>query len=156
MIISIYDLELDNDKRSVLVEKDSFTYVTDILNSPKAIVEMLNTVFGLKRKAEEQLYMIAFNTKCKVLGIFLVSHGTVSLSLCNPREIFIRALLCGAVQIALVHNHPSGDPQPSKEDFKVFSKVKKSGELLGVPLLDNVIVGDSYFSFKENNLYSEQ
>ena len=108
--------------------------------------------FRLNKQSEEYVYMIALNTKCRPLGIFEVSHGAVNSSICNPREIFIKALLCGASGIILAHNHPSGDPTPSKEDERVYKRIKDAGNIIGIELLDNIIVGNGYFSFRENNM----
>lgn len=93
--------------------------------------------------------MIATDTKQKVLGVFEISHGTVNTSLISPREVFIRALLCGADYIILVHNHPSGNSHPSMEDKKVTERIKECGELMNIKLLDHIIIGDDYYSFQE-------
>lgn len=152
MRITTYRTELNKDLHNVLVKENSCNYQVDSLNNPEAIAEMLNTVFRLNKRAEEYLYMIAFNVKAKVLGVFEVSHGTVNLSVCNPRDIFIKALLCGASNIVLAHNHPSGDATPSKEDIDTYNRIKEAGKLMGISLLDNIIVGDRYFSFMRNNI----
>lgn len=150
MRITKYRTELDENKHNVLVKEKSFNYQCDSLDNPKSIVKMLNECFHLNKMAEEYLYMIALDTKCHLLGIFEISHGTVNSSLVTPREIFIRAILCSAVQIILVHNHPSGEVNPSKEDREVFKRIKESGKLIGIELLDNIIIGDGYYSFLEH------
>ena len=96
--------------------------------------------------------MVALNTKNKPLGVFEVSHGTVNQSVCSPRELFIKALLCGAANIILAHNHPSGDIAPSKTDVENYRIVKEAGQLMGIKLLDSIIVGDGYFSFMEEGM----
>ena len=71
----------------------------------------------------------------------------------SPREIFLEALHYQAVSIVLVHNHPSGDPSPSSDDRLLTRRVQNAGDMLGIPLLDHVILGDhSYISFKEQDL----
>lgn len=152
MRITTYRTELDENKHNVLVKENSCNYPVDSLNNPQAVAEMLNTVFHLNRQAEEHLYMIAVNTKNKPLGVFEISHGTVNASFCFPREIFIRALLCGASGIILAHNHPSGDITPSKEDIATYKRIKESGALIGIELLDNIIVGDGYLSFEASRI----
>ncbi len=67
----------------------------------------------------------------------------------RTRDIFIKALLCGATGIILAHNHPSGDVVPSKEDMTLYDKVKEAGKIMDISILDNIIVGDGYFSFAE-------
>ena len=92
--------------------------------------------------------MLALDTKCKPIGIFEISHGTVNMSMINPREVFIRALLVGAVSIALIHNHPSGDATPSREDISATKRLAECGKLLGVVLLDHIVIGHDYTSLK--------
>ena len=104
----------------------------------------------MEQMAEEHCYMIAMNSFCKVLGVFFISKGTVNVSLITPREIYIRALLSGAVQIILCHNHPSGNAMPSEQDIAITKKIKEAGEMININLADHIIIGsDSYLSFKE-------
>lgn len=111
---------------------------------------MMNDIYQLNMQAEEYVYMIALNTKGKVLGAFQIAHGTVNKCMISMREIMIRALLCAAVNIVLVHNHPSGCNEPSREDFDLHTKVIDTCALMNIPLLDNLIIaGNTYFSFKE-------
>ena len=153
MRITEYNVELSDMETNILVkERESFydCFNGDALTTPTEISNMMKEVFRLDKKAEEYVYMIAFNTKCKPIGIFEISHGTVNACLCNPREIFIRALLVGASSIVMVHNHPSGDCTPSSTDIKCHKRIKSCSDILNVQLLDNVIIGDRYYSFKEN------
>ena len=72
----------------------------------------------IHENAEEYMHMLCLNTKNRVIGVFEISHGTVNASIVGTREIFQKALLANAVSIILMHNHPSGDPTPSREDIK--------------------------------------
>ena len=82
-----------------------------------------------------------------------ISKGTVNASLVTPREIFLQALHYHAVEILLVHNHPSGDPTPSREDMQITQRVCQAGMLIGIELLDHIIIGDKkYISFRERKL----
>lgn len=82
-----------------------------------------------------------------------LSKGTINLSLVNPRKVFINALKNNGVNIILLHNHPSGDPSPSKEDIMITKRIKESGNIIGVTLIDHIIIGDNiYTSFGENGL----
>ena len=75
-------------------------------------------------------------------------------SLISPRELFIDALQMGAVYIILIHNHPSGDPTPSKDDILITKRVNEAGNLIGIELLDHIIIGDnSYVSFREKGIF---
>jgi len=88
-----------------------------------------------------------------VLGIFLLSKGTIDMSLLGIREIYIRALLAGASRIILCHNHPSKDCTPSEKDIVNTKKVKDAGDIMGVELLDHIVIGGpSYFSFMEHDM----
>jgi len=152
MRITKYNVELNQNLQNMIVKESSCNYSADRMDSPIKIVDMMNNIFRLNRQAEEHLYMLAFNVKCRLLGVFEISHGTVDCSLVTPREIFIRALLCGASGIILIHNHPSQDTNPSREDMQVYRGIKEAGEIIGVQLYDNIIVGSDYYSFKEENI----
>ena len=151
MRITIYKTELNNDLHTKLIKEKAYNYDVKNLNNPHSIVQVMNDVFHMNQLSEEYLYMIALNRKYKPIGFFEISHGTSDCSLCNPREIFNRLLLCGANSFVLLHNHPSGDTSPSKEDIEVFKRIKQCSELIGINFLDNIIVGDNYYSFIENN-----
>ena len=83
----------------------------------------------------------------------MISKGTVNASLVSPRELFLSALRFHAVNLILVHNHPSGDAAPSQADIDLTRRVQQAGELLGVHILDHIIIGDcQYFSFQEEGI----
>lgn len=151
MRITIYKTELNNDLHTKLVKEKAYNYDVKNLNNPSSIVQVMNDVFHVNKLSEEYLYMIALNKKCKPIGFFEISHGTSDCSLCNPREIFNRLLLCGANSFVLLHNHPSGDIFPSQEDIAVFKRIKQCSKLIGIDFLDNIIIGNNYYSFRENN-----
>ncbi|MGL4284392.1 MAG: JAB domain-containing protein, partial [Eubacterium aggregans] len=82
-----------------------------------------------------------------------ISVGTINASLVHPREVFSASIRQHAVSIILAHNHPSGDPAPSREDQRITDRLRATGELVGIPVLDHIIVGgDAYLSFKEDSL----
>lgn len=79
-----------------------------------------------------------------------VSRGTLSTSLVHPREVYKGAILSSAAAIITAHNHPSGDPEPSREDLEVAKRLYAAGELLGIPMLDFVVIGKGrYYSDRE-------
>lgn len=97
--------------------------------------------------------LLMLNTKSKLIGESNISKGTVNASLISPRELFIEALENSAVSIILLHNHPSGDPTPSKEDILLTKRVKEAGDLIGITLLDHIIIGNNcYISFSEQQM----
>ena len=105
----------------------------------------------LRHLEQENLYVMFLDTKCKLIKDKLISSGTINQSLVSPREIFVEALRCNCVNIILVHNHPSGDPTPSREDLKSTEWVKNAGKIIGIRLLDHIIIGDNtYCSLNES------
>ena len=104
----------------------------------------------LEVKNKEYFYALFLDTKNRVIGEELISVGTLNSSLIHPREVFNPAIKASANAIILVHNHPSGDVKPSNEDIEITKKVKESGDILGINILDHVIVGNNTFtSLKE-------
>ncbi len=107
----------------------------------------------------EQVLALHFDTKQALIGIHVVSVGTLESRLVHPRDVFKAAYLSNASALILAHNHPSGDPTPSGEDRALSDRLRQAGELLGVTLLDFVIVTDPidglrYYSFKESGVLS--
>ena len=155
MKIQKFDVVLDEDGKNILTENFSteYTGVKDA-SRPEWIAAVMNEVFGLSEKAEEYMYLICMTSSCGPIGFFELTHGTHNAALVGVREIFIRALLCGAAGIVLAHNHPGGLPNPSREDVSVTDKVRAASEFIGIQLYDHIIVGrDSWFSFaKEGKL----
>ena len=103
---------------------------------------------------EKEHVIVSFlNHQMKLMSDEEISVGTVSQALLSPREIFISAVQNRAVYVALLHNHPSGDPAPSSADIRLTADIKKSGKLLGIELFDHVIIGDHrYYSFLEHKV----
>lgn len=109
----------------------------------------------LRHEKQEYLIVCMLDTKCKFLDDAVISKGTVNSSIVSPREIFLTALRKQAVQIILIHNHPSGSPAPSMEDNLVTEKVYECGRLLGIELADHIIIGDrDYYSYREAGFWS--
>lgn len=153
MRIDFYDARITEDAKTILVKGKGVNYESLQLSCPEKISLMLKNLLHMDELAEKHCYMMALNTSCRILGLFLLSKGTISESLASPREIFIRAALIGAVQIILVHNHPSGNPVPSECDMELTKRLKDCGELLNICLADHIIIGhNSYLSFKEAKL----
>ncbi|WP_029321412.1 RadC family protein [Butyrivibrio sp. AE3004] len=101
----------------------------------------------------EHVMLMCLNTQGQLISDFEISVGTVKTASLSPREIFIQALRDNAVQIILLHNHPSGDPGPSEADYELTEQISDAGRLLGIHLLDHIIIGDhKYYSFLENNV----
>ena len=131
-------------KRRLYQEELSF-------HSPQEIAEYC--MEDMRHTEQEELVMMCFNTKQVLIREVLLSRGTVNASAITAREVFIEALKSGAVNIILVHNHPSGNPSPSRDDPLFTENTKKAGELIGIRLIDHIIIGDnSYISLKERGM----
>lgn len=149
MNITKYNTMLEGTKLTLVKEKTT-RYPAQSLNNPDAIIDCMNEVFNLNKMSEEYIYLLCFNTKLSLQGVFEVSHGTVNMSITDPSIIFKKALLCNAASIAIIHNHPSGDCTPSQQDIEITDRIQKAGELLNIQLIDHLIVGNpGYFSLKE-------
>jgi DNA repair protein RadC len=106
----------------------------------------------LKDEKQEHFYVLMLNTQNYIICEHLVSKGILDASIVHPREVFKPAIKNSASKVILVHNHPSGNPDPSSEDLEITEKLIKSGEELGIKVLDNVIVGkEEWWSWKERS-----
>jgi DNA repair protein RadC len=126
----------------------------EALRSPRAVYEACEAELrGLDR---ETFHAFALDGKHRLLRRYMVSVGTLTTSLVHPREVFRPALRFGAVSLVVVHNHPSGDPEPSPEDEEVTRRLVQAGRVLGVPLLDHVVIGEGrYVSLAERLGWSD-
>lgn len=148
MRINFYDAVLE-DNRTMLVKEKAVNFEAGKVNNSEKVVMMMRGLLHMEKMAEENCYMLALNSSCRIIGIFFLSKGTVNASIISPREFYIRALLVGAVQVILCHNHPSGSTTPSDSDIETTKRLKEAGELINISLADHIIIGgENYFSFK--------
>lgn len=148
----MYKLEtyIGKDKLPIL-EKQLICEEVVSASGPEKVHEMLNKYFRLSSRTEEYCFMVAMDTKCNIIGVFEVSHGSIDSSCVNPREVYMKALSCNAAGIIVAHNHPSGDPSPSSPDIAVAKRLKEAGDILGVKIFDFIICGEGcYYSFREH------
>ena len=131
--IPVYHIELVRD-RVIKVEPRPAIH-----NSDDVVAILRDELLHADR---EKLISLMLNTKNVVIGLDVVSVGSLSASIAHPREIFKSAILKNAAAIILVHNHPSGDPSPSGDDIHLTERISKAGEILGINLLDHVILGE--------------
>ena len=121
------------------------------LTSPSDVYQLL--LPKLQFLDREHFLVVLVNTKNRVITIDTVSIGALSSSIVHPREVFKNAIKVSAAAIILAHNHPSGDPTPSREDLEVTKRIVQAGEIIGIRVLDHIVIGDSgFFSFKEKGL----
>lgn len=104
----------------------------------------------MRHKKKEQFLVVYLDTKCKCIGYEKVSEGSLNASIVHPREVYKGAICKSAYSIIVLHNHPSGEPIPSKEDLQITTKLKATGDIVGIRLIDHIIIGDGCFiSLKE-------
>ena len=119
--------------------------------SPAQIYEHFHTAYRDRRK--EHFLALLLDGKNRVVRELQVSEGSLNQSIVHPREVFNAAVRDSAAAVIVVHNHPSGDPAPSREDREITRRLKEGGDLLGIRVLDHIIIGDGrYFSFADQGL----
>lgn len=112
--------------------------------------EVYNSFRKLSDSDKERFYSILLDAKNKVIGVEMVSQGSVDSSPVHPMEAYTSAFLSSAASVIFVHSHPSGDPHPSLSDREITKQLKKVGDLMGIGVQDHVIIGrDSYYSFSD-------
>ena len=103
-------------------------------------------------EADREVFVVALLTvRQRLLGLHTVSIGCLSSSLVHPREVYKPAILAGSAALLIAHNHPSGDPEPSAEDFSLTRRLAAAGSLLGIEVLDHVVLGEAgrYVSLRD-------
>ena len=118
----------------------------------------IHSLFTANDNDKEKLYVIILNIKNKVIGYSLVSMGSLTASIVHLREVLKPAILASAASIIIIHNHPSGDPDPSSDDIEITNRIAKASSIMGINLLDHIILGfeadefKGYYSFKQKDL----
>lgn len=151
MRVNVYKTKL-TDEGGVVLEKalgKNCKGLNKKMNGPEKAVVFAREFLHLHEQSEEYMYMLGMNTKLDLTSVFEISHGNVNSSVVGVRELFQKALLANAVSIIVMHNHPSGDCTPSREDIAITERIKEAGNILGIDLLDHIIIGESYCSLKE-------
>jgi len=118
------------------------------VNQPRHIAKIIKEIIDGYDEIDQQkehFYVVGLNTKNHIIYIDLVTLGILDSSLIHPRETFRLAILKGVKSIIICHNHPSGNTLPSLQDDEIYKRLKQSGEILGIELLDSIILGDNSF-----------
>ncbi len=138
-------LELSNRRSSnTLASGERYT-------SPNQIFQYYHLRFRDRRK--EYVLALLLDGKNRIIREVRISEGSLNQSIVHPREVFNPAVRDSAAALILVHNHPTGDPAPSREDLELTRRLKEAGDLMGIRLLDHVIIGDgSYVSLADKGL----
>jgi DNA repair protein RadC len=137
-----------------LVKEESVSYLPGALglraDEPPVVAAIAHKL--IDDCPQEQFWAFALNTKLKLIGMQMISMGTNYSAIVSPKDVLRFAILANARYLIFVHNHPSGDCMPSKEDIELTDKLVKACEIMDLKALDHVIVGDGYYSFLENSL----
>lgn len=124
------------------------------LDTPEKLTDYVRDAFD-GDPTVEWFIVIPLNTKNMPFGRVLLTKGTATSCLVNPREVLRPCILSNATAFAVAHNHPSGDTAPSRADIHVTRELREAGKTMGIPLIDHIIVGDTYsetYSFNEAGL----
>lgn len=115
-----------------------------IIRCPEDVCSLL--MEDLRNLDREYFLALLLNTKNQVLAKETISIGTLNASMVHPRELFKVAIRRSAAAVILVHNHPSGDPTPSREDIALTKRLQEAGEIIGIDVLDHIVIGDNRFT----------
>jgi DNA repair protein RadC len=134
------------------LEADASEKPKPVLKSPEDVAAEVRS--QLKGKKKEHFLVLCLDTRNRLINRKLVSMGSLDTSIVHPREVFNEAVSSCAASVIFAHNHPSGDPEPSKEDVELTKRLAKAGEIMGIDVLDHIIICDkSYVSLKARNLF---
>jgi len=121
------------------------------VTSPQEIADVFIPL--LRDDNKEKFIVVCLNSSNKIIKHEIISIGNLNSSVVHPREIFKVAIDCSSASIILIHNHPSGNPEPSNEDIRITKKIVDSGKILDIPVFDHLIIaGETYTSFVEKRL----
>ena len=156
--IAVYNTLFTNGKPALVMELEREYSPGNMLDNPNKLTEMLCNVFYADRATEERMYLLCMDSKCNLMGVFHLAHGSVSLCTTSMREVFMKALLTGCSSIIVAHNHPSGITDPSGYDTAITKQLVQAGTIMSIPLLDHLIIGNGgkYFSYKESGMLDNQ
>jgi len=108
---------------------------------------------SLLKSDREKFICLHLNVKNQIISFEIVSTGSLTSSIVHPREVYKGAILSNAASVIFMHNHPSGDPEPSIDDMEITKRLEKAGEILGISVLDHIIVSSGgFYSFRQHNL----
>ena len=123
------------------------------VSSPDQVYKAITMLTNAEEEAQEVFGILVLNTKNKIVAVHEISRGTLNSSVVHPREVFKPAILHNAAAIVCFHNHPSGDPEPSKDDILITHRLVEAGKIMGIEVFDHIIVGDNgYVSLKERGV----
>jgi DNA repair protein RadC len=148
--IRIKQIKAVYEKLVITEEIDQYLQPLKKYSNPEQIFD---TFHFLQHETKEYFMALHLDAKNRICCVDEVSIGSLNQAIVHPREVFKTALLSSAAAIILLHNHPSGDPTPSREDIEITKRLKKAGEVLGIILIDHIIIGEHYVSLASHDLF---
>ena len=148
----MYQYKITLKKNKIAEDEVKFSCSEDVATN-----SFIHHLFTDQDNDKEKLYVIILNVKNKVIGYSLISMGSLTSSIVHPREVLKPAVLASAASVIIVHNHPSGDPEPSTDDIEITNRISKACTIMGINLLDHLILGfeaeefKGYYSFRQKN-----
>jgi DNA repair protein RadC len=138
----VYETLTVKDEASIYFGRDRYT-------DPQQVFDAFR---WLRHETKEYFISLHLDGKNRIICIDIISIGSLNQSIVHPREVFKSALLSNSAALLLTHNHPTGDPTPSREDLTITRRLKEVGEICGIPILDHIIIGDTFTSFVSQGL----
>lgn len=133
-----------------VIRENAPAWVNTSCTSAENVFELFR---DLAKEAKENFVALHLDAKNRIICYDTVSIGSLNASIVHPREVYKAALLSSAAAVIFIHNHPSGDTAPSREDIEITKRLKDAGELLGIRVLDHLIVGETgYYSFANDGI----
>lgn len=144
--IGIVHLEMVKEGRSL--------YGTSRFHNAEELVQMVQPLY--EKAHREMVLVVALNTKLEIQALEIAAVGGLNACYVDMRDIFKLVIINNSAFIICLHNHPSGDPEPSYEDQRLTERLQKAGKILGIPLIDHIIVaGKNYYSFRDGGEMNE-
>jgi len=141
-------------ERVILVKERVGSYeLPREIRCPEEAHNAIRIITNVQGEAQEVFGILILNIKNRIVAVHEISRGTLNSSLVHPREVFKPAILHNAASIICFHNHPSGDPEPSREDVELTKRLVEAGKIMGIEVFDHIVVGDEgYVSLKERGV----
>lgn len=152
MNIAFYKLVVEEDRPVLLKLKEIKSADTIYGNNPQVIADWCSSALYMDRLMQEEVYLLFLHSSLRVKGIIQLAQGGEDSAVFSTACLYREVLLSGSSKIVIIHNHPSGELDPSTQDMAMTKQLMKGCMLLGITLLDHIIIGDGYYSFHEQGL----
>ena len=129
-----------------LVNEKTCEYNPTIIHTSADVVKFIDDLEDIRNHTEERIYCIAMNTKNKIIGFSQIAQGGINTCSLDIKELFKTILLCNASKFILVHNHPSGDSTPSKNDYQMTEKIKEASKIMSIEFLDHIVIAQNGYT----------